>query len=100
MENANFRTIISTARKQRTTTRFMRASTGTGSAGPPTAWCKISMGFRFTTVFGSAHPGATSRVVCDGSGHSVAYTIDPTIHTYLCCRNDGKVFDKSVHGNN
>ena len=38
-------------------------------------------------------------VMCDGSGHAIAYTVNPTIQTYLCCRKDGKVFDKSVLGN-
>ncbi len=50
-------------------------------------------------VFGSAHPAVLNFVMCDGSVHSVPYTIDPQIHSYLCCRNDAKVFSKDVLGN-
>ena len=37
-------------------------------------------------------------VMCDGSGHTVSYTIDPTVQTYLCCRNDGKLVDQAALG--
>jgi hypothetical protein len=49
-------------------------------------------------VFGSAHPAVLNMVMCDGSVHPIAYTIDPAIHSYLCSRNDGKVFSKAVLG--
>jgi prepilin-type N-terminal cleavage/methylation domain-containing protein len=56
-------------------------------------------GLSLFDCFGSAHPAVTNMVMCDGSCHPVAYTIDPTIQTYLCSRNDGKVFNKGVLGN-
>jgi prepilin-type N-terminal cleavage/methylation domain-containing protein len=48
--------------------------------------------------FGSAHPAVANMVMCDGSTHTVGYLIDPKVHTYLCGRNDGKIFNKSVLG--
>ena len=45
--------------------------------------------------FGSAHPGTFNIAFCDGSVHSISYSIDPTIHAYLCGRKDGKVIDAS-----
>jgi hypothetical protein len=35
---------------------------------------------------------------CDGAGHPVAYTINPTVHARLCSRNDGQIVDKAVLG--
>jgi prepilin-type N-terminal cleavage/methylation domain-containing protein len=49
--------------------------------------------------FGSAHSAVVNMVMCDGSVHSVPYTLDPQINTYLCCRNDAKVFSKDALGN-
>jgi prepilin-type N-terminal cleavage/methylation domain-containing protein len=49
-------------------------------------------------VFGSAHPAVLNMVMCDGSVHAIAYTIDPQVHYYLCSRNDGKVFSKAALG--
>jgi prepilin-type N-terminal cleavage/methylation domain-containing protein len=63
-----------------------------------TGMVRDQAGLEVYDPFGSAHPGAANMILCDGSSHAVAYTIDPTIHTYLCCRNDGKIFDKSVLG--
>jgi prepilin-type N-terminal cleavage/methylation domain-containing protein len=48
--------------------------------------------------FGSAHPGVFNVVMCDGAGHSVAYTTDITIWSYICSRNDGKMYNKSAIG--
>jgi prepilin-type N-terminal cleavage/methylation domain-containing protein len=67
-------------------------------------WADIGMvqdqpGLEVDYPFGSAHAAVVNMIMCDGSAHSVAYTIDPTVQNYLCCRNDGKVFDKSVLGN-
>jgi prepilin-type N-terminal cleavage/methylation domain-containing protein len=50
-------------------------------------------------AFGSAHPAVLNFAMCDGSVHAVAYTIDHAIHYYMCSRNDGKLFNKSVLGN-
>ena len=41
-------------------------------------------------VFGSAHPGAWSVVLCDGSVRSISYDIDLTTHKRLANRHDGQ----------
>jgi prepilin-type N-terminal cleavage/methylation domain-containing protein/prepilin-type processing-associated H-X9-DG protein len=43
--------------------------------------------------FGSAHPGGAQMVMCDGSVHTIAFEIDPTLHSYLASRNDGQAVD-------
>jgi prepilin-type N-terminal cleavage/methylation domain-containing protein len=40
--------------------------------------------------FGSCHPGVWNVVLCDGSVHTVSFTIDPETHRRYGCRNDGK----------
>jgi prepilin-type N-terminal cleavage/methylation domain-containing protein len=42
-------------------------------------------------LFGSPHHSHFHMALCDGSVHSIHYTIDPTAHGYLGSRNDGKV---------
>ena len=44
-------------------------------------------------TFGSAHLVGFGMAFCDGSVRTVNYTIDPTIHSYLGDRKDGKVID-------
>lgn len=41
--------------------------------------------------FGSAHPSTFQMVFCDGSVHSIAYDIDPSMHRALAHRFDGEV---------
>jgi prepilin-type N-terminal cleavage/methylation domain-containing protein/prepilin-type processing-associated H-X9-DG protein len=45
--------------------------------------------------FGSAHRTTCNFVFCDGSVHSVKFTIDPVIHGYLACRCDKKTVTDS-----
>jgi prepilin-type N-terminal cleavage/methylation domain-containing protein len=49
--------------------------------------------FDITWRFGSAHSGGFLMAFCDGSVHTVAFTIDPTVHLYLGARNDSRVVD-------
>jgi prepilin-type N-terminal cleavage/methylation domain-containing protein len=44
-------------------------------------------------IFGSAHADTFQSVFCDGSVHSIHYTINPVIWGYLCSINDGHVVD-------
>jgi prepilin-type N-terminal cleavage/methylation domain-containing protein len=41
-------------------------------------------------LFGSIHPAATNSVFCDGSVHSISYTVDMTIFRHLCQINDNQ----------
>jgi prepilin-type N-terminal cleavage/methylation domain-containing protein len=51
----------------------------------------FQMGWSCGYVFGSAHVAGMQGVLCDGSVHSIYYTIDPTVWHNLCARNDGQV---------
>lgn len=41
--------------------------------------------------FGSSHPGIFQMIMCDGSVHSISYSIDPTLHKNLSNREDGQL---------
>ncbi len=43
--------------------------------------------------FGSAHAIGVNMAMCDGSVHSISYSIDPTVYKHLGGRNDGHVID-------
>jgi prepilin-type N-terminal cleavage/methylation domain-containing protein/prepilin-type processing-associated H-X9-DG protein len=45
--------------------------------------------------FGSAHTGRFNAVFVDGSVHSISYSIDPTLFSYLGNINDGQVVNGS-----
>jgi len=42
------------------------------------------------SVFGSAHPGGWQAVFCDGSVHSISYSLDAAVHSRLGNRKDGQ----------
>lgn len=44
-------------------------------------------------MFGSAHPGVWNALFCDGSVHSIGYTINAEVHRRLGNRQDGQVMD-------
>jgi hypothetical protein len=52
-------------------------------------------GFESGYNFGSAHGVAFNAVLCDGSVHPMAYTIDLDMHQRLGARNDRKPIDSS-----
>ena len=46
-----------------------------------------------TSRFGSAHPGGMHMSMCDGSVHTISYSIDTTIYRNLGDRDDAVVFN-------
>ena len=48
-----------------------------------------------TTCFGSAHLDGWNASFCDGSVHSMSYSIDMITHQNLASRNDGNAIDTS-----
>ncbi len=48
--------------------------------------------------FGSAHASGFHMAMCDGSVQQISYSIDPKIHYYLGCRDDGVAIDPKRAG--
>ena len=42
-------------------------------------------------AFGSRHDSSSNFVMCDGSVHSISYSVDIHVHELLCNRRDGEV---------
>lgn len=53
---------------------------------PPT---QDTPGAQIYYAFGSAHSGGLNMAMCDGSVHTISYSIDLVIHERLGARNDG-----------
>ncbi len=50
-------------------------------------------GYDNVLAFGSAHANGFNMAFCDGSVQTINYSIDPTVHLYLGCRNDDQSID-------
>jgi prepilin-type processing-associated H-X9-DG protein len=46
-------------------------------------------------VFGSSHPARFNAVFADGSVHSLSYSINPAVFSYLGNKSDGQVISAS-----
>jgi prepilin-type N-terminal cleavage/methylation domain-containing protein len=64
------------------------------AAAPP---MRDTPGYANNVIFGSAHPSTINCVMCDGSVHTVAYTIDGTTFLRLGSRNDGQLIDANAY---
>ena len=53
-------------------------------------------GLSYEQHFGGAHPGGCQFVFCDGSVHSISFSIDREVHGRLTSRKDGQPVDASA----
>jgi prepilin-type processing-associated H-X9-DG protein len=51
------------------------------------------VGVDYASAFGSAHSNGFNMALCDGSVHTVSYSIDRMIHACLANRRDGNVIE-------
>jgi prepilin-type N-terminal cleavage/methylation domain-containing protein/prepilin-type processing-associated H-X9-DG protein len=71
--------------------------TGTDSTGGYTLPVRDQAGITNWRVFGSAHQSGINCAMCDGSVHSISYTIDGSSFSRLGSRNDGKGVDGNLY---
>ncbi len=64
-------------------------------AGPDYALMRDRPGYSNSRLFGGPHPGGCQFVFCDGSVHTVSFSIDLETHRRLGNRRDGKAVDAS-----
>jgi hypothetical protein len=63
----------------------------------PTPPMRDTPGFQNLVGFGGAHPSSINCVMCDGSVHTITYTVDPTMFLRLGSRNDGQSIDGNAY---
>jgi prepilin-type N-terminal cleavage/methylation domain-containing protein/prepilin-type processing-associated H-X9-DG protein len=51
--------------------------------------------FNSSAIFGSPHPAGCNFVFCDGSVHSISFSVDPFTHSLLANRADNQPIDDS-----
>jgi prepilin-type processing-associated H-X9-DG protein len=51
--------------------------------------------FKDNMIFGSPHPAGCNFVFCDGSVHSISFSINPQTHSLLANRADNQPIDDS-----
>lgn len=68
-----------------------------GQAGPTNAFPprQDTPGYSNWMIFGSAHAGGFQAVFCDGSVHTISYSIAAEVHTRLANRKDRNPVDSS-----
>jgi len=59
----------------------------------PTPPLQDREGFSDLTRFGSAHANGFNMALCDGSVRTMSYSVNPTTHYRLGCRNDRQAVD-------
>jgi prepilin-type N-terminal cleavage/methylation domain-containing protein/prepilin-type processing-associated H-X9-DG protein len=78
-------------------TRWTANSLTTPTNPAPTPPLRDIPGFQNLVGFGAAHPSSLNFVMCDGSVHTIAYTVDGTTFMRLGSRNDGMLTDGNVY---
>ena len=69
------------------------------SSNTPSSWTPMQDTPAVTDPnrFGSAHTSGCNFVFCDGSIHTISYSIDALAHSYLGARDDGYAVDSSKY---
>ena len=78
-------------------TRWTANSLSTPASPAPTPPMRDTPGYQNLVGFGGAHPSSINCAMCDGSVHTVSYTVDPIMFMRLGSRNDGQPIDGNTY---